>query len=408
MSWNNQQKGEWDSSLMTIVMSLNNPIFMMKKKILSMILLATTSLSLIACGNKSYTDKNNANETNSNTTNSKVNYIGKMDNEPITSVSNIIPIDAKTDSPTKYLVVTANVNEANLSSVNPVEACEDYTKFYSLHHSDETKFTIEEYGDDQGPIFYIPGLINNTDGVYVSVNCSKCKETLDIDKAKTDINYFAETLDSYNYYYNVLASKRDTNEIVQYNELYIIGTKYKDYYVYDVLKFIDDYLIHFLFSVDNGTEINTDYVDDIINIISFEIKDSKDELDTSLVYYEDLVAKEIADKFNIYLKHPENIAEVVLEDCFNYIVVDDNANYITLHRLSITSFNEDMISKENLSLVDKYNDYEIYNKENSTAYWMVNKANKYVVKVECSKNFCKDKDSKTIAKELAKQLLGIE
>ena len=392
---------------MTIVTSLNNPNFMMKKKILSMFLLATTSLSLIACGNKSDTDKNNANEKNTNTTNSKVNYIGKMDNEPITSVSNIIPIDAKTDSPTKYLVVTANAKEANLSSVNPVVVSEDYAKFYSLHHSDETEFSIEEYGDDQGPIFHIPELINNTNNVYASVNYSKCKETLDIDKAKTDINYFIETL-SYNYYYDVLATKRDTNEIVQYNGMYIIGTKYKDYYVYDVLKYIDNYLIHILFSVDNGTELNTDYVDDVMNIFSFEIKDSKDELDTSLVYYEDLIAKEIADKFNIYLKNPEFIAEVVLDDCFNYIVVDDNANFITLYRLSITSFNEDMISKENLSLVDKYNNYEIYNKENSTAYWMVNKANKYVVKVECTKNYCKDKDSKTIAKELAKQLLGIE
>ena len=372
-----------------------------------MFLLATTSLSLIACGNKSDTDKNNANEKNTNTTNSKVNYIGKMDNEPITSVSNIIPIDAKTDSPTKYLVVTANAKEANLSSVNPVVVSEDYAKFYSLHHSDETEFSIEEYGDDQGPIFHIPELINNTNNVYASVNYSKCKETLDIDKAKTDINYFIETL-SYNYYYDVLATKRDTNEIVQYNGMYIIGTKYKDYYVYDVLKYIDNYLIHILFSVDNGTELNTDYVDDVMNIFSFEIKDSKDELDTSLVYYEDLIAKEIADKFNIYLKNPEFIAEVVLDDCFNYIVVDDNANFITLYRLSITSFNEDMISKENLSLVDKYINYEIYNKENSTAYWMVNKANKYVVKVECTKNYCKDKDSKTIAKELAKQLLGIE
>lgn len=378
----------------------------MKKKILSTLLAIVAALSLIACGNNEKVNNGNGNNDNFNNASFKTNYIGKVNDEPINSVSNVIPLDKRANSTTKYLVVTANLKDLGLANTNPVTTSSDYTTFYSLYHTDESMFTIEEYSIQQGPVFRIPKLVEGNDSVYVSFNYSKIKEKLDLNKAKTDIDYFVETLDSYNCYETVLASMYSNSEVKEHNGMYIIGSKYKDYYTYDVLKYMDDYLVNMHFSTNDITELNTDYVDKVSSIFSLDIKNSKDELDTSLVYYEDLIVKEMANKFGIYLKNPIYVSGIVLDDLFQYDIVDDDNNYITTYKASIENPDKDILSEEKINLLGEYSDYKIYNKESSATYWLVNKSNKYTIKIECIKSYCEDKDNNTMMKELIKHLLG--
>lgn len=357
------------------------------KKLTTLLLVFVLAISTVACGN----NKDDSNGKNGGSKDAKIRYIGKESDTIEKSLSFIYDFSTN-DNPDEdqYIVVTIDAEKTGLQGLKPITEAEERTE--ELFNDNPDNLDI-----NGGSIGITTEKVN--DNMYFDIlhksflSIGEFKIEVDYSKLEAlDIEYFQEVLDEYEFAsseFRVCEATQPKFEI------------FEDYFLITYKEGSSDYytLYKFFENTERGVGLQTWRRDEesdkdvrarlstMVDFIEITSVESYDKLDSSLLYYNDMVAKALAEQHEIYIEKPENLGylygHTISYTGYKKITTDTGVEKLEKYNFEIKpTFVRDEDDLEEKEALGTFKDYEIFKTKDKGTYLLQNTKKDYTLLIQ--------------------------